>query len=212
MEREIDIATWERKELFDFFSHVSNPYYMVTFRQDVTKVYHYAKKKQISFYYAMIYLCTRAINQVEAFRYVIRGDQVFYVEDRDPSFTDLKKGSELFYIVTMPCEGTLEEFCRRAKETSMAQTCFINESKETDQLIYFSCLPWVDVTAITNERDLAAENARDESIPHIAWGKYSKNGEKMELGISIEVNHRLIDGVHIGRFAEELSRLIEELL
>ena len=30
-------------------------------------------------------------------------------------------------------------------------------------------------------------------------------------GISVEVNHRLIDGCHIGLFAEELTRLIHEL-
>lgn len=78
-------------------------------------------------------------------------------------------------------------------------------------MIYFSCVPWIDITAVTNERDLAADGAKDESIPHITWGKYVPVGERMELGISIEVNHRLIDGLHIGKFAEELSRLIEEL-
>lgn len=30
-------------------------------------------------------------------------------------------------------------------------------------------------------------------------------------GISVEVNHRLIDGVHIGRFAEKLTERINGL-
>ena len=63
--------------------------------------------------------------------------------------------------------------------------------------------------APTNERDLSAPDARDDSVPHIAWGKYTEEGGRLTLGISIEVNHRLIDGLHIGRFFAELTRLPE---
>lgn len=82
---------------------------------------------------------------------------------------------------------------------------------QADDLIYFSCLPWMDVTAVTNERELLAPNARDDSIPRICWGKYTLENDRVYLGISVEVNHRLIDGVHIGRFAEALTRRIQAL-
>lgn len=65
--------------------------------------------------------------------------------------------------------------------------------------------------APTNERDLSAPGAHDDSVPPIAWGKYTEESGRLTLGIPIEVNHRLIDGLHIGRFAEELTRLIDEL-
>lgn len=211
MDERVDLETWPRRELFTFFGGVSNPYYMVTFRQDVTKLYHYVKAHQLSFYYTLIYCCTRALNRVEAFRYTIRGDAVYRLEKRMPSFTDLKKGSEQFHIVTMPCRGTAEEFCKAARERSERQQKFIDQTLETDGLIYFSCLPWVDVTAITNERELLAPNARDDSIPRIAWGKYAKTGDQVELGISIDVNHRLIDGLHIGRFAQALTEEMDRL-
>ena len=211
MEFKVDYDSWERKEIFDFFSGMSNPFYMVTFRQDVTKLYKFAKRNGISFYYALVYLCTKAINGVPAFHYAIRGGDVCYLPERTPSFTDLKKGSELFHIVTMPCGGSMMEFCADAAERSREQTVFIESNKESDSLIYFSCLPWMDVTALTNERDLSSPQAKDESIPHVAWGKYVKSGDRLELGISVEVNHRLIDGIHIGQFAEALTRSIEEL-
>ena len=41
MEKQIDLSSWKRKEIFDFFSHASNPYYMVTFRIDVAPLYAY---------------------------------------------------------------------------------------------------------------------------------------------------------------------------
>ena len=133
------------------------------------------------------------------------------LDAQKPSFTDLKKGSELFHIVTMPCDGSIVEFCERAREISGEQDCFIDMAGQADDLIYFSCLPWMDVTAVTNERDLLAPNARDDSIPRICWGKYTLENDRVYLGISVEVNHRLIDGVHIGRFAEALTRRIQAL-
>lgn len=91
------------------------------------------------------------------------------------------------------------------------QNCFIEFSEETDRLIYFSCLPWMDITAVTNERDLSSPESKNDSVPRITWGKYVRNGDRMELGISVDVNHRLIDGLHIGQFAQKLEQLIQGL-
>ena len=211
MDQKMDLAVWERREIFDFFSGSSNPFYMVTFRQNVTKLVQYTKQNHISFYYALVYLCTKAINSVPAFHYVIRQSDVYWLPERSPSFTDLKKGSGLFHIVTMPCADSMIDFCEQAGERSRKQSVFIDTDMESDALIFFSCIPWVDMTALTNERDWSSQEAKDDSIPRIAWGKYVKAGDQLELGMSIEVNHRLIDGIHIGQFAEALTRSIEEL-
>jgi chloramphenicol O-acetyltransferase type A len=74
-------------------------------------------------------------------------------------------------------------------------------------MIFFSCLPWVDITALTNERDFDPNDA----IPRVAWGKYVEENGRETLGLSLEINHRFIDGLHIGRFAEALQRRIEAL-
>lgn len=204
----IDYENWPRRELFEFFSAMSQPFYSVTFRVDVTRLYDYVKLLGLSFYYALIYLCTAAINSVEAFRVSIEGGKPVLLEARAPSFTDMKKGAECFHIVTVPAAmGTLEDFCRAAADKSRAQQSFIDGSAESDALIYFSCLPWVDITALTNERDFD----KNGSVPRIAWGRYTEENGKKTLGLSLEVNHRLIDGLHIGRFAQELERLISEL-
>lgn len=211
MDKIIDQSTWPRKEIFDFFENVSDPFYAVTFRQDVTELRRFCRAHHSSFYYGLIYLCCQALGEVPAFSYRIRGGEVAALERQIPSFTDLKKDSDLFYIVTIPCEGSILEFSAAARAASSAQRVFIEPAGQTDNLIYFSCLPWLDVTAVTNERDLSAPTARDDSIPRLCWGRYTEENGRVYLGISIEVNHRLIDGVHIGRFAEALTRRIQAL-
>ena len=124
--QKIDMNLWERKELFEFFSGVSQPFYSVTFTVEVTKLYDYVKSKGLSFYYALVYLCTEAVNETEAFLYVLREGELYRIDRREPSFTDLKPGSELFYIVTMPSGESMEEFCLAAKKKSMEQTSFID--------------------------------------------------------------------------------------
>ena len=177
----------------------------------MTELRNYCKERKISFYYGLIYLCCKALQDVPAFACRIRGENVVELGEQKPSFTDLKKGSELFHIVTMPCDGSIVEFCGKAREVSGKQDYFIDMAGQADDLIYFSCLPWMDVTVVTNERELLAPNARDDSTPRICWGKYTLENDRVYLGISVEVNHRLIDGVHIGRFAEALTLRIQAL-
>lgn len=96
----IDKSIWSRAELFDFFSTVDHPFYSTTFRVDVTQLHKYTKSHGISFYYALTYLVTKAINQVENFRYTIHDGKVALLEERIPSFTDIKKDSEQFGVVS----------------------------------------------------------------------------------------------------------------
>ena len=205
--QKIEMAAWPRAELFQFFSGVSQPFYSVSFRVDVTNLHAYAKAHGISFYYALGYLVTDAVNSVENFRYTIRDGAVWLLDSRVPSLTDLKPGSEQFHIVTLPKTGTLEEFCRAAQAKSAAQRGFLDQSGELDNLIYISSTPWFDLTGCTNERDFD----RDDNIPRITWGRYVPENGRETLGMSLEVNHRFIDGLHLGQFYQKLQASIDAL-
>lgn len=202
----IDKASWPRRELFDFFSPMSQPFFSVTFRQDVTRLVQFTRENRLSFYYSLVYLCTQAVNRVEAFRYALRGEDLVLLDRRNPSFTDLKPGAENFHIVTLPLEGDIRAFCAAARARSAAQTSLLDKEDSLD-LIYFTCLPWVELTALTNERDFDP----DDAVPRIAWGKYAREGDRKVLHISLELNHRFVDGLHAGRFHEGLSALMESL-
>lgn len=205
--KKIDMSIWPRRELYDYLSAVSHPFYAVTFAQDVTALYEYVHAHGLSFYYALVYLCTKAMNAVENFRYDIRGSEVVLTDRREPSFTDMHEGAEIYHIVTMPAGDDLADFCRSAKAKSNAQKTFIEPDGDAGDLIYFSCMPWMDVTGLTNERDFN----RDDSVPRVAWGRYTDVGGRRMLHISVEVNHRLVDGYHIGLFAQRLTELIQAL-
>lgn len=206
--RKLEIDKWERKEIFDFMSDLSDPFYTVCFNIDVTNIYEYTHKKNISFYYALIYLVTQSINEVPAFLNDIINNEIVVLDRRSPSFCDIHRESEAFYIVNMLLENNIDDFCKKAKERSFSQASFFQKDKPANEAwIYFSCIPWIDITCIINERDFNP----DDTVPRISWGKYvSCNGRK-KLNMSLEVNHRFIDGFHIGLFERHLAEKISLL-
>ncbi len=207
MER-IDPAQWKRKEISDFFGKLDFPFYGVTFRVDVTHLYARAKALSLPVYDSLIYASMRAINGVDAFSYKLRGTDVVRHAVLSPSFT--VPDGELFKIVHLdwlPAEG-MADFCRRSKEAAAAQTGFINYDEEIrDDLVYISCLPWLDFSMITQE--MAFD--REDSIPRLTWGQIVENAGKRTMAYSVQVNHRLVDGVHLGAFAQALQRELDSL-
>lgn len=207
----VDMKSWNRKEIYDFFSSISDPFYMVSFVVDVTQLKEFTKKHNCSFYCSLIYLCCKAMSNIENFLYVVNENKVCMIEQREPSFTDRKQDSELFHIVSIPMQDDIVAFCESAKIASQNQQNFIDLTKEGNNLAYFTCLPTLKLTALTNEFDLLSSGFASDSVPRIAWGKYIEQNGRLELTISMEVNHRFIDGIHIEKFAANLSKMIEEL-
>ena len=143
---------------------MSHPFYSLTFPVDVTALRRRCKEDGLPFYPAMAFGVTKAMERVEAFLYKDRNGRIVRHDRLVLSFTDLKQGSELFHIVTLEAGEDLADFCRRAKAASAAQTEFITAGPwEEDELIYFTCLPWFPVTALTNERDVVPW----DSVPRV---------------------------------------------
>lgn len=206
--KKIDIGTWDRRAQYEMFTGMAHPRYFVSFPLDVTRLYGYTKEEGLSFYFALIHSVTRSLNSVENFRYKIRGTEVYLVDRLHPGFTTLKQGAELFQVTTCRAAADMKEFCAKAKTKSEQQTSYMGENDiPADELIHISCLPWMEITAISNENDHDPNN----SIPTVSWGKYVEKDGKLTLNMTIEVNHRLVDGIHIGKFYQELQRYIDNL-
>lgn len=202
----IDRAAWDREEHYRFFAPMSHPFYSLTFPVDVTDLRRYVKEEDLSFYVALVFSVTKAMEDVEEFRLRDRNGVIVRHDRLVPSFTDLKPGSELFQIVTLEAGDDLADFCRRAKAKAAAQEAFITSGDwDEDQLIYFTCLPWFPLTALTNERDVDPT----DTIPRVSWGRWEERDGRTMLNLSLELNHRLLDGYHVGKFYQALCRRLK---
>ena len=59
----IDKNTWPRREIYDFFAGLAHPFYALTFPVDVTGLRAWCRREGVSFYPAMVYGVTRAMER-----------------------------------------------------------------------------------------------------------------------------------------------------
>lgn len=207
----IDKDRWLRKAHYEFFEPMSHPFYALTFPVDVTALRAYTKARGLSFYLSMVWLVTKAMEDVDAFHYRDRNGTIVRHDALIPSFTDLKPGSELFQIVTLDAGNDLADFCTRARAQADAQPApFLPEAGDAwdaDQLVYFTCLPWFPITALTNERNVDPS----DTVPRASWGRWEERDGRTVLSLSLELNHRLLDGWHVGQFYQALCARISAL-
>lgn len=201
----IDKSQWKRRAYCDFFGGLDVPFYSVTFRLDVTALHRFCKAEGISFYAGMIWATMRAINGLEEYRYEIRGEDVYLNEQLDPSYT-FPLPDELFGINTIPwIEGeTLSDFAARMKRTegTLSSPLPSAEADEAGHNVYISCLPWFDYEHVAQEFPLN----RDDSTPRVLWGQFTMDERgRLTLPYTVQVNHRLIDGVHIAKLKTALT-------
>nr|WP_319489474.1 chloramphenicol acetyltransferase [uncultured Caproiciproducens sp.] len=204
----IHLDTWARKEHYQYFHSMDYPMFNISMNLDVTNFLRFVREHRLSFYYSMGFAATQAANEIPEFRCRIRGEQVVLHDRVHPSFTDLDKESDLFKCVGVDLTEDIFSFSEKAAQKSAAQKTFMDPEQEIrDDLIYFTCIPWISFTQVTHPITLG----RDDSIPRIASGKYFASGEKTLLPFSIQVNHALMDGFHAGKFVDRLQKGLDSL-
>ncbi|MDO4572369.1 MAG: CatA-like O-acetyltransferase [Clostridia bacterium] len=196
--------SWPRKPLSDFFGRCDYPFYSLCCRVEAGALYRRAKAEGLSFYACMIHAVMSALNGTEAFLYKLREDGVYRHDFLSPSFTDAAENG-LLKIVNVdwrPGEP-MKDFALRVRAAADAQRALVpdEESEARDDFAYLSCLPWLDFSALSNERSFD----KNDSIPRLSWGRLRPEADGASLPLSIDVNHRLIDGQHIGAFFSALS-------
>ena len=154
----------------------------------------------------MIYLSTLSANLVEEFKFRIRDGKVFLHESLTPSFTYMDgKNTEddLFKMVTVEINGDLNNFIELASVKSKNQKEYFiaSDFANRDDFIYYTSLPWISFTHLSHTINLN----KNDSVPRLSWGKYYERDSKIYLPYSVQVNHALVDGIHIGRFKETLE-------
>lgn len=199
----LDIETWSRRHLFRLFKEYDDPYFNVCADVDVTPLRDFVRARGLSFFVAYHFLSTKTANEIEPFRYRLRGDRVL-VHERLDAGAILLLADDSFTFVYFDYEEDFAAFHARARATierARAEPPPLDARAERDDLVYHSVIPWVSFTSISHARD----SRRQTGIPKIAFGKCRDVGGRVLMPVSVEAHHALLDGLHVGRFFERLG-------
>jgi chloramphenicol O-acetyltransferase type A len=201
----LDVDRWSRRDLFQFFLSYDNPYFNICTRLDVTRLLSVLRDRQdVSVSLAYHYFALRVANEIEPFRYRLRGGKVLIHEVINGGTTVLLP-NESFSFAYFDYQEDFNKFIvaaqRSVDEIRSENGPF--SPLESDDRIHFTVLPWISFTSFAHARNLQ----REDSVPKIAFGKFTNDNERTWLPISVEVHHALMDGLHVGRFLMRLEEM-----
>ncbi|MDJ0704583.1 MAG: chloramphenicol acetyltransferase [Leptolyngbyaceae cyanobacterium MO_188.B28] len=208
MASHLDIKEWERREHYYFFRDFENPFFTICADVDITQTLNYVKQHQLSFFLASLYLSIAVANRVKEFRYRIQDDDILIHERVHPSSTvlnDNKTFSFCYFKYTKSFSEFNESSERILRLNREVKQQLASGSHRSD-VIYYSVIPWISFKSFTNLK----RNSKKDSIPKIVFGKYYKDGQSMKMPVSVEVNHALIDGFHMGEFFKYFQEILSE--
>lgn len=201
----IDQKNWKRAMHCQVFRESVEPAFCVTFELDITNFLKRIKEKKLSFTFSMIYAVTVCANQIEEFRYrFVDGDVVLF-DQIDTAFTYLDQETELFKVVNVPMEDTIEAYAASATKTAEDQKEYFTGPLGTD-VFQFSPMPWVSFTHISHTN----AGKKDNATPLIDWGKYFQREDQIILPFSVQAHHSFVDGLHIGKLADALQAYLND--
>ncbi|NNC71225.1 MAG: chloramphenicol acetyltransferase [Flavobacteriaceae bacterium] len=200
--KELDINTWNRKQHFDHYMTLADPFFAVTVEVDVTKMYQLAKKTNTTFFARYLHACMIAINSIENFRYRIIEDKIYIYDEIAASATiarpDHTYGFSFIYF--SPDFETFNTNFLREKERIVNSTDLFPPVNSKD-CIYCSAIPWIN---FKGHKETFAGDVKD-SIPRLAFGKVVRTQNSLMMPLAIAVNHALVDGHHVGLFIDEFQ-------
>ena len=204
----LDVSTWVRRDVFEFFLGFDKPYFNICTQLDVTRLLSLLRDRpRVSVMLAYHYFALRAANEIEPFRYRLRDGKVI-IHDVIHGGTTVMLPNENFTLAYFDYDENFDRFIAGAelavKQVLSGDGAF--RPNPSDDRIHFTTLPWVSFTSFSHARNWG----REDSIPKIAFGKFVKDRERTLLPFSVEVHHALMDGLHVGRYVSWMEEALAE--
>lgn len=202
--RYLDLATWPRREAFDYFRSFDKPYFNVCVRVDAAPLKAAVKARGVgSFALAYHFIALRLANEIEAFRYRLHEGRVRILDEIAGGATVLRD-DDSFGFAYLPHTTDWAQFAAAGSAAIAAaqqRQAGFEPRVGFDELVHFTTLPWLHFSSFSHARNWG----REDSIPKISFGRADAEGGKLWLPVSVEVHHALMDGLHLGRYVQRLE-------
>ena len=203
----IDKNTWIHAHSFDFFDSFACPLADFGFDFNSKHLYDWCQKKKTSFFLAFLYGILDSINKVPAFRQRLLDNSQIVEYDQIAVMTPVPLNDDECGLVLLEYAPTLSEFLKQslpiinAVKAKDFSKCRIDTNRQ--DIIIASCLPWFSFTSMTHAKKSYSSN----TYPALSWGKMDEHGH---INLVIQFDHRFIDGIHVGKFYQNMVEYLNK--
>ncbi len=200
----LDFRNWNRREHYEFFSKMDEPFYCITADVDCTNAYAYSKGNGLSFFKYYHFIASQVVNRIKAFRLRIEDGEVFEYHRINLSTTILRPDNT-FGFALIKYHDNFESFALEFNEEMRAvidsEGLRLDATGNHPNQIHYSTIPWINFTSLTHARNLKVPDC----VPKISFGKYKRDSDRLLMPVSVHVHHGLMDGYHVGQFFEQFE-------
>ena len=201
----INQSSWKRKQHYDHFRGLKDPYFGVVIPFNLTKAYQFSKANQVSFFGKYLHDCMKAINAVDEFKYRIVDNEVVVFDVINASAT-VMRSNKTFGFSYIEFSDELDIFLKNlnSEKNRIEHSEDLFPLRNDLECIYCSALPWFDFSG--HKEPVSGEF---ESVPKLAFSKIVTQPDgSITMNVSINVNHALVDGYHVGLFTEKFQHYL----
>ncbi|HVE59061.1 MAG TPA: chloramphenicol acetyltransferase [Pyrinomonadaceae bacterium] len=204
----VDIENWNRKTIYEYFKDFPDPFFNLTANLDVTQLYRFCKEKKLSFSLANLFYSLETVNQIREFRMRLKDDRLVEFERIHATMT-IAQPDETFSFCYFEMQENIFDFNEAGKAAVENYTRLktFDVMRDRVDLIYSSVIPWVSFTSFKH----ASRLNNKFTIPRMVWGKMFDDAGKKKLPHSVEVNHAIADGFHVGKYFVSLQEKLSDL-
>lgn len=210
MKQIIDLENWPRREYFEHYSAMDNPYFSVTAEVDVTSAYRRTKAGGGWFYMRYLHAILKAVNAQEEFRYRIDNGTIVLFDRIHVSPTiGRKDGSFGFGMFQYDPDYRIFEAGARAETDRVQSGTGLMKKPENGLRIdttYPTALPWLRFTEVEHPHNFG----NGAGIMNMAMGKVTPCGDRLLMPLQVRMHHGFVDGRHAGRFYELVQQYLDE--
>ncbi len=205
--RKIDMASWGRREHFEFFSKFEEPFFGIVSEIDCTESHLNAKKMNRSFFADYLHKSLVAVNEIEEFRCRIEGDDVV-VFDKIHASPTIGREDGTFGFSFIEYDRDFEVFngsLQKAIEVVRNFTgLMLTDNAMRSDTVHYSTFPWKNFTGLTHARCFSFP----DSAPKITFGKAFEREGRRIMAVSLNAHHGLMDGMHVAKFLDIFQNLM----
>jgi len=204
----VDIENWNRKTIYEYFKDFPDPFFNLTANLDVTRLYRFCKEKKLSFSLANLFYSLETANEIREFRMRLKDDRLVEFERIHATMT-IAQPDETFSFCYFEMQENVFDFNESGKAAVEKYTRLKTFDVERDRvdLIYSSVIPWVSFTSFKH----ASRLNNKFTIPRMVWGKMFEDAGRKKMPHSVEVNHAIADGFHVGKYFVSLQKKLSEI-
>lgn len=202
----LDMQTWERGQMFYYFSKMAPTGYSLTVDLDITEMKSALKAAGMKFFPAYLWLVTRTLNCQTEFKIAEKDGQIGYYNTLTPLYASFHDDDKTFSLMWTEYD---EDFKTFYQAYINHQKCFGDrhgvlsqcEMLPPENAYTVSCIPWVSFKHFSVH---SYEN-KPYYFPSVEAGKYYESMGRILLPLSVTCHHAATDGYHVKCFLETLQ-------